>query len=312
MKPSVQSMLTTGIAVILLGTTGFAVSHVFAQNRDDPSLAIPPSPSTAGSTTVGTPLPTVAVPGKVAATTSAPYGYSRGRHKVQTPARPAATPAPAAASKVRTASLETPSQEPSVSGLSQPDAARTGAANAPARKNGITQAGHIDALHDPNIDPSLAPPPDGLLHGPLWNRQNNGPGAAMTFPMDRGVPPTIRGSHLGLLPGETATERSLRLMSAVAELERQLEGLGQRNAELNELVRQRDDQLLLAIREIKSARKEVLGARDELERLREQVKNLHEKMLTAERDNAALLQTMAPLLYQLLDANPAAPAKTEE
>ena len=121
--------------------------------------------------------------------------------------------------------------------------------------------------------------------------------------MDRVGPPTILGSHLGLQPGETATERSLRLMSAVGDLERQVEALDQRNAEQSQLIKQRDEQLLLAIREIKTARKEVSSARDELEHLRQQVKALQDKVRDAERDNAALLQTMAPLLQKLLDSN---------
>lgn len=95
-------------------------------------------------------------------------------------------------------------------------------------------------------------------------------------------------------------------MTTLGEYEHQLEGLGQRNAELNQLVKQRDDQLLLAIREIKSTRKEVQSARDELEHLRQQVKALQDKVHGADRDNAALIQTIAPLLQKLLetDANP--------
>jgi chromosome segregation ATPase len=125
----------------------------------------------------------------------------------------------------------------------------------------------------------------------------------MVFPTDRGRPPTIMGSHLGLQPGETATERSLRLMSAVGDLEQQLDAMGQQNAELNQHLKQREAQLLLAIREIKSARKEVSSARDELEHLRQQVKLLQDKVHDADRDNAALLQTMAPLLQKLLETD---------
>jgi hypothetical protein len=125
------------------------------------------------------------------------------------------------------------------------------------------------------------------------------------FPTERVGPPMILGSHLGLLPGETATERSMRLMSAVGDLERQVQALDQRNTEQSQLIKQRDDQLLLAIREIKSARKEIITARDELEHLRQQVRALQDKVRDAERDNAALLQTMAPLLQKLLDSDAA-------
>ena len=90
-------------------------------------------------------------------------------------------------------------------------------------------------------------------------------------------------------------------MSAVGELERHVEGLEQRNAEQSQLIKHRDEQLLLTVREIKTARKDVMAARDELEHLRLQVKALQEKVRDAERDNAALMQTMAPLLQKLLD-----------
>lgn len=173
----------------------------------------------------------------------------------------------------------------------------------PKATSPVRPAGHFDDISESAFPPSV-PPPEGSIPAPLFSRQPTPlypPGAS--YPTDRTRPPTIMGSHLGLLPGETATERSLRLMSAVGELERQVDGMGQRNAELNQLVKQRDDQLLLAIREIKSTRKEVQSARDELESLRQQVKALQEKVHGADRDNAALIQTMAPLLQKLLESD---------
>lgn len=166
-----------------------------------------------------------------------------------------------------------------------------------------TQA-HYDETMDPGFPPSVPPPSNETPAHPLLFPKAKPlplPAPGVVFPTDRGQPPSILGSHLGLLPGETATERSLRLMNAIGELERQLDSFGQRNAELNQTVKQRDEQLLLAIREIRAARKEVSNARDELEHLRLQVKTLQDKVRDAERDNAALLQTMAPLLQKLLD-----------
>ena len=173
----------------------------------------------------------------------------------------------------------------------------------PKAASAVKPAGHFDDISASAFPPSV-PPPEGSTPAPLFHRQAaplTPPG--MAFPTERMQPPTILGSHLGLLPGETATERSMRLMTTVGEMERQIDAMGQRNAELNQLVKQRDDQLLLAIREIKSTRKEVQTARDELEFLRQQVKALQEKVQGADRDNAALIQTMAPLLQKLLETD---------
>lgn len=123
------------------------------------------------------------------------------------------------------------------------------------------------------------------------------------FPLDRNSPPSVIGSHLGLKPGETATERSLRLMSAIGDLERHVEDVTQQNAHWNVLVNQRDEKLQLAVREIRSARKDLAMAKDELERLKREVDGLRERVRNAEKDNAAVLQTMAPLLQQLLESD---------
>lgn len=168
--------------------------------------------------------------------------------------------------------------------------------------NAVKPVGHFDDISASAFPPSV-PPVEGSTPAPLFHRQAAPlvpPGGS--FPTERVQPPTILGSRLGLLPGESATERSMRLMATVGEMEQQIDSLGQRNAELNQLVKQRDDQLLLAIREIKSTRKEVQTARDELEFLRQQVKALQEKVQSADRDNAALIQTMAPLLQKLLES----------
>jgi hypothetical protein len=174
----------------------------------------------------------------------------------------------------------------------------------------VTPATHFDDVSDPGFSTSVPMLSDQAVSGPFPSRSRfpspgagSNPGTGSNLPTERVVPPTILGSHLGLQPGETATERSLRLMSAVGELERQVDALGSQNAELNLHISQRDDQLLLAIREIRAARKEVASARDELERLRQQVKALQLKVGDAERDNAALLQTMSPLLLKLLEAD---------
>ena len=131
------------------------------------------------------------------------------------------------------------------------------------------------------------------------------------FPTDRMSPPTVLGSHLGLHPGETATERSLRLMSAIGELERHAENTTFENATLSAAVKERDDKLLMAVREIRAARKDIVISREELERLKREVESLREKVRSAEKDNAAVLQTMAPLLQQLLESDDVGTLPTE-
>ena len=131
------------------------------------------------------------------------------------------------------------------------------------------------------------------------------------FPSDRASPPSVLGSHLGLHPGETATERSLRLMSAIGELERQVENTTYENATLNAAVKERDDKLLMAVREIRAARKDLVISREELDRLKREVESLREKVRSAEKDNAAVLQTMAPLLQQLLESDDVGTLPTE-
>lgn len=178
------------------------------------------------------------------------------------------------------------------------------AATATTRPAGVVKpVGHFGDISESAFPPSV-PPPVGSAPAPLLHRLGtplNPPGAP--YPTERLQVPSIMGSHLGLLPGETATERSMRLMNLINERDQQIDGLSQRNSELSQMVKQRDDQLLLAIREIKSTRKDVQSAKDELESLRQQVKALQEKVHGADRDNAALIQTMAPLLQKLLETD---------
>ena len=92
-------------------------------------------------------------------------------------------------------------------------------------------------------------------------------------------------------------------MSAIGDLERHVEDVTQQNANLNAVIAQRDEKLQSAVREIRSARKDLVTAKEELERLKREVEGLREKVRNAEKDNAAVLQTMAPLLQQLLESD---------
>ena len=278
--------------MVLTGTIGFGVSYVFGQNFEPP-VVVPPSQSgqptqygtAAQPRTAATPPNTGAVGSPVAAqTASPPYGYS-GRRRI-----PAQQPLPV--SKLQWPNPDpTASPRASSSGVqqaiavsSQPGWPAESKAAGQMGRGKVTQTGLMEPIRDPNIEPSLSAPPDiSACGGGLFRRPIPAP-SAITFP-DRGPVPSIRGSHLQLQPGETATERSLRLMSTVGEMERQLEALQQRNAELSEMVRQRDEQLMIAVREIKSTRKDVSMAREELEHLRDRVRGLQEKVAANERDN---------------------------
>lgn len=224
---------------------------------------------------VGTNAPTLQ-PGGIANTKVGPYGVGGRRPD---PSRPVT----AAHSHSEASNRVTPLGKVSTTGT-------------------VKQTGQSDDAVESGFS---SPPPNQLQDtGPFLNFNRTPPPApGMSYPSERFGAPQITGSRIGLLPGETATERSMRLMSRIGELEGHLGESEQRNAELLALTRQRDEQLLLAIREIKVARKEVTSARDELEHLRLQVKALQDKVQNAERDNAALLQTMAPLLQKLVEAD---------
>ncbi len=317
--PSPHALRLTGwksmavAAAMVLSQAGPAT--MFAQNDFlDTNSHVPPSPGNYSSSTpdsssrstgvtVGRPAPGVTSPPQAVAGKVPPYAYDHARRRNMTPApargavpneaRPGSTTA-----RLGSSSLLNPfgigkkAEEPSrtVTPLGQ-----------------IATSGNVSkASYNQLEDPSQGfPPPDPVPGVPspslIPNRQPVVSGG--NFPTDRGTPPMILGNHLRLSPGETATERSMRLMTTIGELERQLDALGQQSAEQNQLLKHRDDQLLLAIREIRSARKEVATAKDELERLRQQVQLLQDKVRDAERDNAALLQTMAPLLQRLLESD---------
>lgn len=315
----VGKSLGIAVNVVIMGTAGVLV--VCAQNGfDDDAGLIPPSPapppSAATRIGMGLPSPALAAPSQSTSTTvpSAAYNLTRLPQATKGAARSnaPASPAPQAygvnrsvQSKIGPYGVGGRRPEP---GGPAVDASRkltqaTHASGQNAAGDSVKTAGHFDEINDPGFVSPVPPPMAEAGPGPLFQRTKPLPDSGMSFPTERMRPPTIMGSHLGLQPGETATERSLRLMSAVGELERQVESLDQRNAELNQHIKQRDDQLLLAIREIKSARKEVTSARDELEHLRQQVAALQDKVRDAERDNAALLQTMAPLLQKLLETD---------
>lgn len=178
---------------------------------------------------------------------------------------------------------------------------------APRQDNAIVPASHEQ--------PNLAVPDNGLrlpLEPLPANAQPNSlppfvsrarpatPGPNVLMPLDRGVPPSVTGSHLGLQPGETATERSLRLMGIIADLEQQNAGLAEQNAKLSAEIKSRDAKLEGATLQMNAARKELSLAGDEFKRLQKEIADLREKIRTAEQENTSLMRSLAPLLQQML------------
>lgn len=300
------------MAMFLAGTGVCASMVAGQQGFVDDSSHVPPSPAAynsvpRGSFVPGTvPNPSVTRPVPATSGTTGDFGYSRQ------PARLNHESGATGKTRVGPYGVGGRRSDPSRTSnsvSSSVDSARQVTPLGQASTTGtISQAGHLE---NP-VEFGFSSPPPGQLtdSGPLLNFTHSPPPApGMNFPTERIGAPQITGSRIGLLPGETATERSMRLMLHIGELESRLNASEQQNSELLALTRQRNDQLLLAIREIKSARKEVTTARDELEHLRLQVKALQDKVHDAERDNAALLQTMAPLLQKLVESDgPNAPA----
>ncbi len=143
---------------------------------------------------------------------------------------------------------------------------------------------------------------DGLDPLLMEQRERRNSPIVVTSPVNRGSPPPVRGSYLGL-NGETATERAIQIQTLKMELEQENEILRQQNAGLQTRVKETQDQLMAAAREIQSARKEVTAARGDLDRLRADLQSLREKVRMAEKEHTGFLQSMGPLLQQLLESN---------
>jgi chromosome segregation ATPase len=148
--------------------------------------------------------------------------------------------------------------------------------------------------------------PDGADPLLLKERRNSkrGPGSIplITVPGERVVAPAASGELLGL-KGTTATERLLQMRAVSLELERENEELRQQNAGLMSRLKESHEQLAAGVREIQMARKELSVARGDLDRLKTDLQNLREKVRIAEREYSGVLQSMGPLLQQLLESD---------
>ena len=165
----------------------------------------------------------------------------------------------------------------------------------PLTGSGVTTAGHVD--------PMQGVLPDGGDPALLRRRQAPTPSPVIMTPTDRGAAPAFKGSLLGLNSGETATERLIQLRTMAMDLERQNDELRQQNTGLMARLKERDDQLQVAVREIKLARNQVGLAKSDLERMRGDLQTLREKVRLAEKEHSAVLHSMGPLLQQLLESD---------
>lgn len=134
-------------------------------------------------------------------------------------------------------------------------------------------------------------------------------GPSLVFPAERKAPPQITGTHLGLHSGETATERSMRLMNVIAELEEQNANLAEQNAKLNAELKAKEAKLQTGTQQISATRKELSLAQDEFRRMRKEIAELREKFRTSERESAALMRSLSPLLKQMLQSDDDLPTK---
>lgn len=191
----------------------------------------------------------------------------------------------------------------------------TPATNPFKRDNAVVPASHEEhsgaAPGNLGISPQVTS--EDFVPGPLPAMMPSlrpaAPGPSFLFPSERTVPPQITGSHLGLQPGETATERSLRLMTVIAELEQQNAELAEQNAKLNAELKAKEAKLQSSTSQITGARKELTLTQEELQRLRKEIANLREKFRSAEQENASLMRSLSPLLKQMLESDDDPPTK---
>jgi hypothetical protein len=171
------------------------------------------------------------------------------------------------------------------------------AATPPAQASQVVTVSHNDPVQGVTADGGEPSPSARQQRRALLAPQ------LLVSPADRKTPPVPHGSIFGLRPGETATERLLQMQSAAMDLERENEAIRQQNAELMTQVKESQEQLMAAVREIRTARKELGLARGDLDRLRGDLLSLREKVRLAEKEHSAVLQSMGPLLQQLLESD---------
>jgi hypothetical protein len=161
----------------------------------------------------------------------------------------------------------------------------------------VTQASHLDTTRGLDRDGNI--PKQRSI-----NQQEMQNAASMVVsPMESNSRPPVRGTLIGLNGGQSTVERILSLQTAKTDLERENDELRQLNAGLQVRVRESQEQLLAVVKELQSARKDVSSARNDLDRLRADLQNLREKIRLAQKEHTDVLQSMGPLLQQLLESD---------
>ena len=310
------SKLAAGVAVagtlFLRGWTSPLNGQI---TRFDEFDYVPPSPAPTFVVTQSAAIPTLthpyAVPRAAATLPLSTTPAAPVRAKPQTTSAPPASrrhfTAAINSSKSNLAASVTPRQSTAVGATANHKVTPLGSVST---AGGITPATHIDLV--PSEQPTataLEPNRLNFIRKPV--KEPPLPVQTPSFPLDRNSPPSIVGRHLGMQPGETASERSFRLMSVIGELERHVENVTFENATLKAAVKESDDKFQMAAREVRAHRKDLLVSREELDRLKREVDGLREKFRNVERDNAAVLQTMAPLLQHLLESDEIGALPTE-
>ena len=283
------------IAVALIATN---TSIMGGQPDSDEMIFVPPTvaPNAAIrqlNDSLVTPKPT----GRNSATGKASVAQPNGQ-------RVSGVPKPANTSKstrpTRTAAY---AAEPERNYVARPPAANARSAASPivqasstAVDPGVTTASHLNPQQGLTLDGE-----DPILINQNRKRSPvNNP--LVTTPMIVATRLVCAEPLLGL-NGETATERLLQMRATTMDLERENEALRQQNAGLLSRVKEDHDQLAAGVREIQLARKELAAARSDLDHLRSDLQSLRDKVRIAEREYTAVLQSMGPLLQQLLESD---------
>ena len=164
------------------------------------------------------------------------------------------------------------------------------------KNSAIIQASHMDPMQGltrDGVDMQLKG--QGRPRSQMMN-------SMVVTPSDRGGPLSATGSRYGAF-GETPVERMSKMEAAVLDLERENDEIRQLNAGLQSRLKDSQDQLMSVIREVQSARKEMITARNDLDRLRHDLLSLREKIRAAQKEHSDVLQSMGPLLQQLLETD---------
>ena len=152
--------------------------------------------------------------------------------------------------------------------------------------------------HSQHADPAVGAPA-AVPAGPWYANAPGGP--SNPPPGNSGflqTGPAIAGTHLNLMPGQTATERALELAQKLNAADGENESLTHRIQELEVAVDDREKAIRQASEEIRATREELAEAREEIEQRTKDLAALRQKLRDADEENAIALETALTLLQQ--------------